>query len=482
MRYYLLHINIVILVTALLAAHRVELCSSFLSTTGSRRHQRRQTSTSAHARPLRTIKLHASSKEKAADSAAAAVSSTITDLTSLRKLLSQATAIHDKNLASTPPYTQIKSRLHDLEIESSDPSFWDASNNARNQVVTKEIARYTKLKEEMETWDKLRTDASDALELLEELSSDSSSSADQQQQQSDEEEMILLTQEECQSSAQQLLQLSQKYELSTLLSGPYDDSPCRILLTAGAGGTEACDWVSMLYRMYSRHASYMDMTCKVIDESPGDVVGYKSIELQIDGSNAYGWFKGEKGAHRLVRLSPFNANNKRQTTFAGVDVVPILDDEEITTVDIPDKELEITTMRSGGKGGQNVNKVETGVRIKHIPSGIAVKCTEERSQSMNKQLAMNRIKAQLLAIVQEQRLQDINAIRGDVVEASWGAQIRNYVMQPYKMVKDQRSEWETSDVDGVLDGGSALEEFVGAWLRWMRAKEEKEREEMEAGL
>jgi peptide chain release factor 2 len=470
---------IITFVTALLAAHRVQQCSSLLSTTGSisitsSRHQRRQTSA---ARALPTIKLHASSKEKAADSS---VSTTNTDLTSLRKLLSQATAIHDKNLASTPPYAQIKSRLHDLEIESSDPSFWDASNNVRNSVVTKEIARYAKLKEEMETWDKLRTDASDALELLEEiLSSDSS---DQQQQESDEEEMISLTQEECQSSAQQLLQLSQKYELSTLLSGPYDDSSCRILLTAGAGGTEACDWVSMLYRMYSRHASYMDMQCKVIDESSGDVVGYKSIELQIDGSNAYGWFKGEKGAHRLVRLSPFNANNKRQTTFAGVDVVPILDDEEIKTVDIPDKELEITTMRSGGKGGQNVNKVETGVRIKHIPSGIAVKCTEERSQSMNKQLAMNRIKAQLLAIAQEQRLQDINAIRGDVVEASWGAQIRNYVMQPYKMVKDQRSEWETSDVDGVLDGGSALEEFVGAWLRWMRAKEEKERKEMEAGL
>ena len=148
-------------------------------------------------------------------------------------------------------------------------------------------------------------------------------------------------------------------------------------------------------------------------------------------------------------------------------------------MDIPDKELEITTMRSGGKGGQNVNKVETGVRIKHLPSGLAVKCTEERSQLMNKSLAMNRLKAQLLVIAQEQRLEDIKSIRGDVVEASWGAQIRNYVMQPYKMVKDQRSEWETSDVDGVLDGGAALEEFVGAWLRWMRAKEEKEREEME---
>jgi len=337
-------------------------------------------------------------------------------------------------------------------------------------VVTKDIARYSRLKLEMELWDQLRNDATEALDLLEEFHNSN---------EEDDEEMVALTQEECQSSAEQLLQLSQKYELSTLLSGPYDDSPCRLLLTAGAGGTEACDWVNMLYRMYSRHASYMDYTVKVVDESAGDVVGYKSVELLIDGPQAYGWFKGEKGAHRLVRLSPFNANNKRQTTFAGVDVVPVLDEEDIKMVDIPEKELEITTMRSGGKGGQNVNKVETGVRIKHIPSGLAVKCTEERSQLMNKQIAMNRLKAQLLAIAQEQRLQDINAIRGDVVEASWGAQIRNYVMQPYKMVKDGRSEWETSHVDGVLDGGAALEEFVGAWLRWMRAKEEKEREDLE---
>ncbi|KAL7492678.1 hypothetical protein ACHAWT_002386 [Skeletonema menzelii] len=402
-----------------------------------------------------------------------------TDLTSLRKLLTTATSIHNKNLASTPPLSQISSRLHDLEVESSNPSFWDSSNSARNDVVTKEIGRYSRLKEEMVLWEKLRKDATEALELLEELMNNQKSDDDNNNSENDNEEMILLTQEECQSSAQQLLLLSQKYELSTLLSGPYDDSPCRILLTAGAGGTEACDWVAMLYRMYVRHATYMDYTIKVVDESAGDVVGYKSVELQIDGPNAYGWFKGEKGAHRLVRLSPFNANNKRQTTFAGVDVVPVLEEETIQSVDIPEKELEITTMRSGGKGGQNVNKVETGVRIKHLPSGIAVKCTEQRTQLMNKNLAMNRLKAQLLAIAQEQRLQDINAIRGDVVEASWGAQIRNYVMQPYKMVKDGRSEWETSDVDGVLDGGAALEEFVGAWLRWMRAKEEKEREELE---
>jgi peptide chain release factor 2 len=213
------------------------------------------------------------------------------------------------------------------------------------------------------------------------------------------------------------------------------------------------------------------------------VVGYKSVELSIEcgegGMNPYGWFKGEKGAHRLVRLSPFNANNKRQTTFAGVDVAPVLDDEEVKDIDIPEKELEISTMRSGGKGGQNVNKVESGARVKHIPTGIAVKCTEERSQSLNKQKALSRLKAQLLAIAQEQRLQDIKSIRGDIVEASWGAQIRNYVMQPYKLVKDGRSSWETSDVDGFLDGGQALEECIGSLLRWRRTVEEKEREEIE---
>lgn len=400
-------------------------------------------------------------------------SSTTTDLTSLRKLVSQATNLHTKNLsASNISIQQLTSRITDLQTESSQPNFWDASNSQRNEVVTRELTKYTKLKEQMELWDRLRNDSIDALELLEELLGDDSSSNEE------DDEMIQLTIEECESSATQLLELSTKYELATLLSGPYDDcSSTRIILTAGAGGTEACDWVSMLYRMYTRHATYMDMKVSTIEVSAGDVVGYKSVELLVEGTNAYGWFKGEKGAHRLVRLSPFNANNKRQTTFAGVDVVPILDEEVIKDVDIPDKELEVTTMRSGGKGGQNVNKVETGVRIKHLPSGIAVKCTEQRTQGLNKQLALARLKAQLIAIAQEEQLQNINDIRGDVVEASWGKQIRNYVMQPYKMVKDGRSSYETSDVDGVLDGGEQLEEFIGAWLRWRRSEEEIKNEE-----
>ena len=353
-------------------------------------------------------------------------------------------------------------------------------------MVTADIARYTRLKEELVRWDAWRKDAEEALELLQDLLQE------QQQQQSSasfqegSDEMIQLTYEECQSAAQTLLTSSQQYELQTLLSGPYDVSPCTLLLTAGAGGTESCDWVDMLYRMYTRHASHMGYKTTVIDATPGDVVGYKSVELSIESdtnnngfSHPYGWFKGEKGAHRLVRLSPFNANNKRQTTFAGVDVIPILQEEEVKDVSIPEKELEITTMRSGGKGGQNVNKVETGVRIKHLPTGLTVKCTEERSQSQNKQIALSRLKGQLLVIAQEQRLEDIKCIRGDVVEASWGAQIRNYVMQPYKLIKDGRSGWETSDVDGFLDGGSVLEECVGSLLRWRRGVEEEERVESE---
>jgi len=286
-----------------------------------------------------------------------------------------------------------------------------------------------------------------------------------------EEKQSLL--EELKIASDKLLEDGKQYELELLLSGPYDDQPCRILLTAGAGGTEANDWVADLRRMYERHASKMGFTVTLEDEQAGEVVGFKSVELIVNGgANPYGWFKGEKGAHRLVRLSPFNSNNKRQTTFAGVDVAPIFVDETtFNDIDIPDSELEITTMRSGGAGGQNVNKVNSAVRIKHLPTGLAVRCTQERSQAMNKDLAMNRLKAQLLAVAKEQRVAEIKEIRGDRVEAAWGQQIRNYVLHPYKMIKDQRTGWETSNVQSFLDGD--LEACIADFLRH-RAREQQD--------
>jgi len=385
-------------------------------------------------------------------------SSSYYDLVDAQREFRTATDLYQENIKATP--SNLDMIVKELEMESADQSFWDAENKNRNTLVTAELSKYSRLQNRLNEWQRLKDDGEVALEMLAMIDDNEELSAEDEPLFTEAEYTSLV--EELKTSADLLLGDGERYQLELLLSGPYDDQPCRILLTAGAGGTEANDWVADLKRMYERHANKMGYSIQIEDEQQGDVVGYKSVEMivsvPIGGSDGtaqhpYGWFKGEKGTHRLVRLSPFNANNKRQTTFAGVDVAPIfLDETDLRDIDISDKDLEITTMRSGGAGGQNVNKVNSAVRIKHLPSGLNVKCTQERSQAMNKDLAMKRLKAQLIVIAKEQRVAEIQEIRGDQVEASWGTQIRNYVMHPYKMIKDQRTGWETSNIQNFMDG------------------------------
>lgn len=264
----------------------------------------------------------------------------------------------------------------------------------------------------------------------------------------------------------EFVQFQKEFEdlrITTMLTGEHDAENAILTLHAGAGGTESCDWASMLCRMYEKWADKRGFTVEVLDSLDGDEAGLKSVTLEIQGDNAYGYLKSEHGVHRLVRISPFNAAGKRQTSFVSCDVMP--DIKQDIDIEIADDDIRIDTYRSSGAGGQHINKTSSAIRITHFPTGIVVQCQNERSQHMNKDKAMQMLKSKLYLIKKQENLDKISDIRGEILENGFGSQIRSYVMQPYTMVKDHRTGVETGNVDSVLDG--KLDIFMNGYLKWL---------------
>ena len=321
------------------------------------------------------------------------------------------------------------------------PDFWDDTEKSQNYM--RELKN---LKDTIEQFDKLSMQYEDIETLI--------------QMGYEEEDPDIIP--EIEKNFEEFKEEFEELRVSTLLSEEYDKNNAILTLHAGAGGTESCDWASMLSRMYQRFADKKGFTVEILDFLDGEEAGLKSITMQINGENAYGYLNSERGVHRLVRISPFNAAGKRQTSFASCDVMP--DIEEDLDIDINEDDLRIDTYRSSGAGGQHINKTSSAIRITHIPTGIVVQCQNERSQFQNKDKAMKMLKAKLYLLKKAENAEKVSDIRGEIKDINFGNQIRSYVMQPYTLVKDHRTNFETGNVASVLDGN--IEPFISAYLKW----------------
>jgi peptide chain release factor 2 len=323
-----------------------------------------------------------------------------------------------------------------LEARSQDPNLWNNPEGA--QATMRALAR---VREELDTWQKTSHAIADAVELTG-LGDESMRG-------------------ELEGEVRRLEEQAHNLEFETLLSGDYDHDDAIFTIFSGAGGTEAQDWTAILYRMYQRYCEARGFKTEILDLSEGEEAGLKSVTLSVSGAYAYGYLKAEKGTHRLVRLSPFDSAHRRHTSFASVEVYPEV--EDVGKVEINPNEIEIDTYRASSAGGQNVQKNATAIRIRHLPTGIVVTCQNERSLTQNRENAMKVLRARLLAMKEEERQKEISALKGERVKAEWGQQIRSYVLHPYQMVKDHRTDYETSRTEEVLNGD--LDGFIEAYLR-----------------
>ena len=345
-----------------------------------------------------------------------------------------------RNLYEAMDIEKKEKRLAELEAQSADPNFWNDTENS--QKVVREMSH---LKSAVRAFDKLKSKYDDTLTLVE-LALETG-----------EEDVY----DEAKADYDFILADLETQKLATLLSGEYDANNAILTFHAGAGGTEAQDWAQMLYRMYTRWAERHGFKYKILDYLDGDEAGIKSASILIEGENAYGFLKSEAGVHRLVRISPFDASGRRQTSFASLEVMPELSDD--TDIEINPSDLKVDTYRAGGAGGQHVNKTESAVRITHIPSGVIVACQNERSQIQNREVAMKMLKAKLAEIKEREHLEKIEDIKGVQKEIGWGSQIRSYVFMPYTLVKDHRTNFEMGNVSAVMDG--ELDGFINAYLK-----------------